>query len=153
MNIKNHKDFWAGIMFISFGLFFAGFGLKHSIGTAAKMGPGYFPTALAVIVTLLGVVMLAASLSPKAATQQVDRFHFPALILVLGSVVLFGLLLNLLGLMVSLLVLIAISSYASHEYSLKATLLNAAVLILICLVVFVWALKLQFPLWPSFINS
>lgn len=153
MNIKNHKDFWAGVLFIAFGFFFAGFGRQYAIGTAAKMGPGYFPTALAVIVILLGAALLAASLSPKAEKQKVDRFHFPALLLILGSVVLFSLLLNLLGLVVSLLVLIGISSYASHEYSLKATLLNATVLILICLTVFVWALKLQFPLWPSFISS
>lgn len=152
MKIRNQKDFWAGVMFMAFGLFFAGFGTQYSIGTAIRIGPGYFPTALGVIVILLGTVILVGGLSAKATAEKVDKLNWPTLLLILGPIVLFGLLLKPLGLIVSLLILIAISSYASHEFSWKATLINAAVLILICVVVFVWGLKLEFPLWPSFIG-
>jgi hypothetical protein len=152
MKIKNQKDFWAGVMFMAFGLFFAGFGTQYSLGTAIRIGPGYFPTALGVIVILLGIVILVGGLSAKATAEKVDRFNWPTLLLILGSIVLFGLLFRPLGLIVSLFLLVATSSYASHEFSWGATLLNATVLITICLVVFVWGLKLEFPLWPSFIG-
>jgi hypothetical protein len=74
-------------------------------------------------------------------------------LLVLGPIALFGLLLNALGLILCLLILIGISSYASHEFTWKATLGNASVLIVLCLAVFVYALKLQFQLWPALIGA
>jgi hypothetical protein len=151
MRIKNQKDFWAGVMFVAFGAFFAGFGTQYAFGSAARMGPGYFPTVLGLIVIVLGIIVAIGGLSPGAAEEKVARFDWQTLLLVLGPIVLFGLLLNPLGLVVSLFVLVAISSYASHEFKWREALINAVVLIALCLIIFVWALKLQFPLWPSFI--
>jgi len=153
MRIKNEKDFWAGVLFVAFGAFFAGFGLQYRIGTAAKMGPGYFPTALGVIVILLGIITSVSGLSAKVNAEKADKSNWPTLLLILGSIVLFALLFRPLGLIVSLFVLVATSSYASHEFSWETTLINAGVLIMMCLVVFVWGLKLQFQLWPSFIGN
>jgi hypothetical protein len=140
-------------MFMAFGAFFAGFGGQLEIGVASKMGPGYFPTALGIIVTFLGLIISAASLSSKAGKSKVEKIGLRTLLLIFGSIVLFGLLLKPLGLIVTLLVLITVSSYASHEFSLKATLINAAVLIALCLVMFVWGINLQFQIWPFFIGS
>ena len=152
MRIKNQKDFWAGLMFIGFGAFFAGFGVQYNIGTAAKMGPGYFPTLLGVITILLGMITLAGGMSGKASAEKTEKFDLPTLSLILVSIVIFGLLLRPLGLLASLVMLVVISSYASHEFAWKGALINAAVLIAVCLVLFVWGLKLQFPLWPSFLR-
>lgn len=66
---------------------------------------------------------------------------------------LFGLLLTTLGLVACLFLLIAVSSYASHEFSWKAMIGNAVVLIALCLFVFVYALKLQFPIWPALFGA
>lgn len=151
MEIKNQKDFWAGLMFVIFGAFFAILGSQYRIGTAAKMGAGYFPTVLGVIVILLGIVISVGSLTTKEIDQKAIKFGWLSLFLILGSVVLFGLLLRPSGLILSLYILIAISGYASKKFSWKSMLLNATVLILICLAVFVWALKLELSLWPSFI--
>ncbi len=153
MRIKNQKDFWAGLMFIGFGIFFAGFGLQYNIGTAAKMGPGYFPTSLGVITILLGIITLASGVSGKASAEKAEKFDLSTLLLILASIVVFGLLLRPLGLIVSLLLLVAVSSYASHEFAWKGTLINAAALIAVCLVIFVWGLKLQFQLWPFFLRG
>lgn len=139
-------------MFMALGAFFVGFGTQYTIGTAATMGPGYFPTALGVIVILLGMVTTVGALSAKATAEKIEKFNWPPLLLILGSVVLFGVVLKSLGLIVSLLLLITVSSYASHEFSWKATLINALVLIVMCLGVFVWGLKLQFQLWPTLIG-
>jgi hypothetical protein len=153
MRIKNQKDFWAGLLFVAFGVFFAGFGTQYTFGTAANVGPGYFPTVLGIITAVLGIVVAIGGLSPNAKEEKVKRFAFPTLLLVLGSVVLFGLLLKPLGLVLSLFLLITVSSLASHEFKWKATLAVAFALIALCLLVFVWALSLQFQLWPSFIGN
>lgn len=151
MRIKNQKDFWAGVMFIGFGAFFAGFGTQYTFGTAARMGPAYFPTVLGIILMLLGLIVAIEGMSPKAEEDKVKRFDWQTLLLVLGPIVLFGLLLRPLGLVLCLFMLIVVSSYASHEFNWKEALINSVVLITLSLVVFVWALKLQFQLWPYFI--
>jgi hypothetical protein len=150
MKIKNQKDFWAGVMFVAFGLFFAGFGTQYTFGTGARMGPGYFPTILGLLLGLLGLAIAIGGLSPKASEDKVDQFSWSTLLLVLGSVVLFGVLLQPLGVVVSIFVLVVISSFASHEFHWKSAVINALVLIAMSYGVFVWALKLQFPLWPTF---
>jgi uncharacterized integral membrane protein len=153
MHIRDQKDFWAGLLFAAFGLFFSGVGTRYTFGTAARMGPGYFPTVLGIILIILGVVIALGALSPKAAEHRVQKFSWPTILLVLGSVVLFGLLLNRAGLVISLAAVVIVSSYASHEFGWKATLVNTVVLIALCLAVFVYALSLQFPLWPTFLAS
>jgi len=150
MHIRNQKDFWAGLLFAAFGLFFSGFGTRYTFGTAARMGPGYFPTVLGIILILLGAGIALGALSPKAEEHRVQKFDWRTILLVLGAVVLFGFLLNTAGLIVALVAVIVISSYASHEFGWKATLINTVVLIALCLAVFVYALSLQFPLWPTF---
>lgn len=152
MHIKNQKDFWAGVMFVLFGGFFAGFGTQYTFGTAARMGPGYFPTVLGLLLIALGVIVAVSGLRSKAQEEKVNKFAWDILLLILGSVVLFGVLLQPLGLILSLFTLILVSSYASHEHTWVATLGNSVVLIGLCLFVFVYALKLQFQLWPSFLG-
>ena len=153
MHIRNQKDFWAGLMFIAFGLFFSGFGTRYTFGSAARMGPGYFPTVLGIILIALGAIVALTALAPKAEEHKVARFSWSTIFLILGSVVLFGALLNKLGLVLSLIIVVVVSSYASHEFGWKATLVNTVVLIALCLLVFVYALKLQFPLWPTFLGA
>src|SRR5215217_3178616 len=62
----------------------------------------------------------------------------------------FGLFLPRLGLIISLITVVLVSSYASHEFGWRAALINTVVLVVLCLAVFVYALSLQFPLWPTF---
>jgi hypothetical protein len=64
MKIKNPKDFWAGLMFLAFGLFFAVWAsLHYQMGTAVRMGPAYFPALLGGLLTVLGGIVLAGSLA------------------------------------------------------------------------------------------
>jgi len=153
MKIKNQKDFWAGVMFVCFGAFFAGIGMRYKLGSAANMGPGYFPSALGLLLIVLGIAIAVGALSRRARAEKVDAFAWPALLFVIGPVVLFGLLLKWLGLVLCLLMLVGVSSRASHEFKWRATALNALVLAVLSYVIFVWALQLQFPLWPVFIGD
>jgi hypothetical protein len=151
MRIRNQQNFWSGVLFLAFGLFFAGFGTQYPMGTAARMGPAFFPFWLGTLLTFLGAGIAVGALAARAEQTEVGRFHLRELTLVLGAVVLFGLTLKTLGLVLALLLLIVTSSLASHEFRWKATLANAAVLIGLCLVVFIGLLKLVFPVWPGFL--
>lgn len=154
MKIKNARDFWSGVMFIAFGLFFAGFARQYDLGTAARMGPAYFPTMLGLLLMLIGAMVGFKGLRTDAEEGQgaVDRFHFKPLILVLGAVVAFALLLRPGGLIVALLALIFISSLGSGEFKLKEILPLAVGLCLLVLAVFIWGLGLTIPVLPAFMQ-
>ncbi len=152
MRIRNQKNFWAGVMFLCFGLFFAGFGRSYHFGTAARMGPGYFPVVLGALLALVGIVIALGAMSARAAAEKVARFAWKPLLLVAVPSLLFGLLLPVLGLVVCIGLLVVLSSLASPEFAWRATLLNAAVLTAICVVAIVWALDLQFNLFPAFLG-
>jgi len=154
MKLKNAKDFWSGVMFIAFGLFFAVFARQYDLGTAARMGPGYFPTMLGLLLMAIGAFVAFRGLRTEAEDGHgdIDRFHFKPLILVLGAVVAFGLLLRPGGLIVALLALIFISSLGSGEFKFKEILPLAIGLCLLVLAVFIWGLGLTIPVLPAFMQ-
>lgn len=151
MQLRNKQDFWSGAMFIALGLGFALKATGYQMGTAARMGPGYFPFWLGAILALLGAVVLIGSLMPKATETHVDRFDWRIVLLVLGSVVVYGLVLKLLGVYIAVFLLVMISSLASHEYSWKVAAANGIFLVIFAYLAFIKGLGLIFPLWPSFL--
>ncbi|NOV25459.1 tripartite tricarboxylate transporter TctB family protein [Cupriavidus necator] len=153
MRIRSQKDFASGLMFILVGFGFSWVARGYSMGTAAKMGPGYFPFWLGIVLALLGALVLFGSLSSKAEEDSLARWDIKTLLWILGSVVLFGLLLKPLGMVLSVLVLVLVSSMASHEFSWKGAILNSIILVLISLGAFVYGINLQMPVWPAFLAS
>ncbi len=152
MHIRSHKDFASGLLYTAIGLGFAFVAQSYSMGTAAKMGPGYFPFWLGVVLAGLGLIVTFQSLGEKGEEDRLDRWDIKTLLWILGSVVLFGLLLRPLGLVLSIVVLVFVSSMASHEFGWKGTLLNIIALIAISMGAFVYGLNLQFPVWPAFVT-
>ncbi|CBJ38858.1 conserved hypothetical protein, DUF1468; putative TRANSMEMBRANE PROTEIN [Ralstonia solanacearum CMR15] len=151
--IRSHQDFASGILFIIAGAAFAILARGYRMGTASNMGPGYFPFWLGVVLVLLGAVVMARSLSRKGVADRIPRWDIKTLLWILGSVVLFGLLLQPLGLVLSLVALVLVSSMASHEFTWKGAAGTAVVMVLMSLTAFVYGLKLQFPVWPAFISG
>lgn len=150
--IRNQKSFAAGLLYIAVGLAFAIGATNYRMGDAARMGPGYFPFALGLLLAAIGAIVLVGSLRSRTPAEPLPRFHFKTLAWILGSVVLFGVLLVPLGLVGSLIVLVFVSSMASHEFGWKGTLLNALLLLAICAGAFVYGLGLQLPMWPAFLD-
>ena len=149
MLIKNNQDFWSGLMFIVIGAGFALFSTSYDMGTPARMGPGYFPFWLGVVLALLGGVVTINSLRGKEGEDHhVGKFDFDILALIIGSIVVFGVMLDNLGLYISLVILVIFSSLASHEFSLKIAIGNAIFLVIFTWLAFVRGLGLIFPLWP-----
>jgi hypothetical protein len=88
MKIRNAKDFWAGLMFIAFGLGFAIIARNYQMGTAVRMGPAYFPTVLGGLLAILGTVIFVRAFVSKAHGEQaVLRIPFNIVDLVIGVVV------------------------------------------------------------------
>ena len=150
--IRNQKNFASGLLYIAVGLAFAIGATNYRMGDAARMGPGYFPFALGLLLACIGAIVLATSLRPHTPPERLPKFHFKTLAWILGSVVLFGVLLVPLGLVASLVVLVFVSSMASHEFGWKGALLNAMLLLAICVGAFVYGLGLQLPMWPAFMG-
>ena len=150
MQIRSQKDFASGLMFIAVGLGFSYIATTYNMGTTAKMGPGFFPYWLGLLLAILGAIVTMTSMSSKSSEDQIAKWDWPSVLWVTGSVVIFGVVLAYLGLMLSVLVLVFISAMASHEFHWKGTIVNAVILNLIAYVAFIWGLKLQFQVWPSF---
>lgn len=151
--IRNKQDFWAGVMFIALGIGFAWQATQYSMGTAARMGPGYFPFWLGIVLALMGALVLLTSLTKGAAETSISRFDFRILLLVVGSVLLYAFTLRFLGLYIAVFMLVFISSLASHEFNWKVAVANGLFLVLFSYVAFIRGLGLIFPLWPSFLGN
>jgi len=153
MQLRNKQDFWSGVMFIALGAGFAIKASQYQLGSAARMGPGYFPFWLGMVLALLGLVVLLSSLAKNATETQIDRFDGRIVFLVIGSVVLYGLVLHFLGVYLSVFALVLVSSLASHEFNWKVAVANGLFLVAFTYLAFVKGLGLIFPLWPSFLGA
>ena len=150
LRIRNQKDVAAGAIYVAFGAAFSLGALQYKLGDAARMGPGWFPFWIGVLLVAVGAATAAAGLNPAAAPETLKKPELRTLAWIIGSVALFGLLLQPLGLVLALGVLVVVASLASHEFGWKGTLLNAAVLIAFSVGAFVQGISLQIPLWPRF---
>jgi hypothetical protein len=153
VNLKNPKDFWSGILFLVTGAAFAIIVkvFEYPMGTGARMGPGYFPFVLGIVMAVLGVAIVFESLA--VAGGPVSKFAWRPLFWVLGAFVVFGLTAKWLGLVGAIVLLVVISSYGNHEFRLKESLISSAILAVGSVAVFVYGLKLPFPVWPTFITG
>lgn len=153
MRIRNHRDFWSGVLFVVTGVLFMVLSRQYQLGTAAKMGPGYFPTILGGLMAVLGLMIMAPAFAKKGPEVKVDKMDFKSIVLVLVAVAVYAATLPTLGFIVSIVLLILISSFASHEFNLKTTLLSTVVLLVFSWAVFVKGLELQFPFLPVFLTK
>jgi hypothetical protein len=141
--IRDPRDFWSGAMFTAAGLAAVGFGREILMGTATKMGPGYFPTILGALLTLIGLALVARAVLTDG--QGLGGFAFRPLVLVLGATVAFGLMLRGTGLVVALIVLVLVSAAASRLVRWRAALVLAVGLAGFSALVFVKMLGLPIP--------
>jgi Tripartite tricarboxylate transporter TctB family len=153
VQLRNHRDLWAGLMFAVIGIIFMILSKQYSIGTSAKMGPGYFPMVLGGLMTLFGVIIALGAFSGKAQMLKLSPVGWREFILLLASVIVFAIALPRLGMVISVALLILISAIASHEFKLRDTLISIVVLVLLAYGMFVKGLELQFPVWPKFLMN
>jgi hypothetical protein len=139
-------------MFAGVGAFFVAWSLTHyAMGSALRMGPGYFPTVLGGLLVLLGAGILIKALALDG--PKVAAFHFRPLLLVALAVVAYGYLMQPGGLAVATAAAVFIGALAGNEFKWKEVLVVAAVLVVFSWLVFVKGLTLPFPLCPAFIDN
>ncbi|MGQ0652659.1 MAG: tripartite tricarboxylate transporter TctB family protein [Betaproteobacteria bacterium] len=148
MRIRNQTDFAAGVLAAACGLFAAIYAATHyTLGTAVRMGPGYFPTGIGGLVALLGTALALRSL--HFAGPPLARMPLRPIVFVLGGSVVFGYALKPLGLVAATALLVRISAAGGSEFRWREAVPLAVGLALFASLVFVTGLGLPFPLWPD----
>lgn len=142
--IRNPKDFWSGVIFIFFGLAAIIIGLDYSMGTAGRMGPSYFPTALGGLLGVVGLVSVLRSFF--SAGEAIGKIAFKEIALIIAGVLLFGFIVRGAGLLPAVLLLVMISSFASIKFRPLPTLLLAIGMAAFSTLVFVKAIGLPMPI-------
>jgi hypothetical protein len=143
-NLFRSKDFWAGLMLIVFGGMTVLVALAYPMGTALRMGAGYFPTVLGFILVVFGAILVVRG---AGSTDRIEPNWSPrSLVVITVTLVLFGLLVERIGFIPSLLMLIVGSAAASSEFRLLEAVAVGAVLTALCVAVFIWGLGLPYPL-------
>ena len=162
MQIKSQKDFFSGLMFLLVGIGFAWGSTQYNIGTGARMGPGYFPLMLGILLAVMGAVIAIKSFSAKIEGGDfIGAFAWRPLCFIIGGNVLFGILLGglpsiklpAMGLIAGIYALTVVASLAGDGFKLRDVLLLATGLAIGSYLAFIVLLKLQFPVWPAFITG
>jgi hypothetical protein len=160
VKIKSERDFVSGLMFIIIGIAFAWGATKYNVGQAARMGPGYFPLMLGIVLAILGSIVLFESMVVETEDgEKIGKIAWRPLGFIVGSNVIFGILLGgvpalgipAMGLIVATYGVVLVASQAGNQFKLKEVLALATVLAALSYLAFIKVLKLQFPVWPSFI--
>jgi hypothetical protein len=163
VKIKSQKDFFSGLMFIAVGIAFAWGATTYSIGEGARMGPGYFPLMLGILLAGLGAFILFQALVVETEDgEKLGRWAWRPLVFVIGANLAFGVLvgglpsigLPAMGMVLAIYALTVISSFAQGgRFRWRETLILATILAVGSWVAFIWVLKLQVRVWPAFISG
>jgi len=153
VQIKSQRDFWSGLMFIVVGVVFAVGATNYSMGSSARPGPGYFPLILSVLMAILGAVVLFKSLTIETpGGDPIGHIAWKPLLIIVAAIAVFGITIELLGMIVTIPILIFIASLAGDEFRWREVIANAVVLTIGSWAIFILGLKLTIPVWPWFVG-
>jgi hypothetical protein len=151
MRIRAPKDFWAGLMFIGFGLGFMIVAQNYAMGTAVRMGPAYFPTVLGGLLALIGLAIFIKSLATSG--PPVPRIVLRPMTLILVGIIVFGVFLKPLGLVICAAILIGLGAFGGHEFKAREVAILYAVLVVFSVLVFIKGLGLPIPTCPVILDD
>ena len=160
MKIKSQKDFYSGLMFMGVGIAFAWGATTYSVGSGARMGPGYFPLVLGVLMAILGAAITFKALVVETESgDKIGKWAWKPLCYILAANFVFGVLLGglpslgipAMGMVLAIGALPFIAALAGSEFRFREVLILSILLAVGSYLAFVVLLKLQFPVWPSFI--
>jgi putative tricarboxylic transport membrane protein len=143
--VRSPQDLGAGVVFILIGAAGIVFGQDLALGSAARMGPGYFPMLLSGLIIAIGLVLAVRSLASDG--PPIPPIHFRPLLAIILAVLAFGALIDRIGLALTAAVLTIGAAYARRDVNLIETLLLAVGLALFTVGIFVYALTQPLPAW------
>lgn len=149
--VKNPKDVLAGLLFIAISALF-GFGdVDLPIGTAFRMGPGYFPMVLCILLAILGGVILANGL--RFEGEAIKNFAWRGLLNIILPIVAFGVTLRGLGFVLALGLAVFGVSTASSHFRWRLAAINTAVVVFFGWLIFIWGLGLPIQVWGPWVGG
>ena len=146
MRIQSKKDFYAGLLFTFFGAFTLLAARRYPVGTASRMGAGYFPYMLGGALAIIGLFIVVRALWARG--EPINPWSLRPLLLVTGAVVGFALLVRPLGLILATLTMIITSSLGNTESRIGEVAVLCLVLVGMAVVLFAWGLGIPFNIWP-----
>jgi hypothetical protein len=145
LRIRSPQDFGSAVVIILIGLAGIYFGSELTMGTAGRMGPGYFPRLLSWLIVAIGLFVGFKSLIVDGPPIQPPKFR--EMFFVLLSILIFGYLMKYVGLAITAVVLVFIAAHARRSVNYLETLIFAVGLSLGTILVFVYALGQPLPAW------
>lgn len=146
MKIKSQEDFWAGVMFICFGVLAIVVARDYPMGSALRMGPGYFPTYLGAIMIVIGAIMTGRAYRMEG--ENIGRMGWRPLAWLSVAFAAFGFLIDEAGFVLALLALIIASSLAGRDTRPIELMLLIVGLIAGSVALFIYGLELPYQLFP-----
>jgi Tripartite tricarboxylate transporter TctB family. len=131
-----------GVFFVVAGLFFAIQSLDLEIGTAFRMGPGYFPLILSGLLVLLGVVIIVSAF--RSAGEPLGDIAWRGIVLILIAPIVFGLTVRGLGFVAAIFLTTMVASFASARMTVVPAVVLSVLVTLFAVVVFSYGLGLPF---------
>lgn len=145
VRIKSPQDFGAAIVFVVIGLAGIYFGTDLRLGTAARMGPGYFPMILSGCIIAIGLIIGGRAIIVSG--PAIERFQLRPIGMLVVAALIFGYAIEEVGLAIAGVAMILVASYAGRGARFKESLILAVLLTIFAIVVFVWALGQSLPVW------
>lgn len=145
LKVRDVKSAGAGLIFTAFGGLAMIVAAEYPVGTALRMGPGYFPLIVGGVLLCFGLVLLGYSLKEDGV---VPRLGFRPFFWILAAVLTFAAAIESLGLVLATFALIIMSRLGEWDIRWREVLFLCAALTLISAGVFQYALGMPFHLWP-----
>lgn len=145
MKSKDSRDIIGGLALSAIGLYAAFQAWGYEFGSLTRMGPGYFPVGLGLLLVVLGLAIAVPAFFREGEPLKVE---WRTLALVLGSLVVFAAALNTLGLVAATVLAVVMSSLADRQTRWKGRLFIAGGVAVMTLLVFAVGLSMVLPIWP-----
>lgn len=142
------RDYYGGALMLLIGLSAVFQGMQYGVGNLRRMESGFFPVAVGVLLALVGVAIAACAKRPAAAAEEeAQPAQWHGWICITASIVAFLVLGRYGGLLPATFAIVFLSALGDRDNSVRAALVLAAAICVLSVVLFWWALKLQFPLF------
>jgi putative tricarboxylic transport membrane protein len=145
--LNNNKRFLSGLMFLGIGAVAIYIAQDYPMGSALRMGPGYFPIVLGGIMGLFGIYEIVLGLMKSDPLK--GNWSIRALIVLPLAAVIFGIMMENFGFIPALIALIFVSAAASKEFKFFEVLISAVIITIASVVVFIYGLGLPYPLFSG----
>ncbi len=147
LRIRSPSDFWCGLLFLAIGVSVMALAQHYRVGSAARMGPGFFPTLLGGVLAFLGLTLTVPALFRDG--EKFPRLHWRPLIMLLLSIAVFGATLEFLGFAIAVVAMVLVGSLADPDLRPIESIGVALFLAVFSVGIFVGLLGIPLPIWPG----